>query len=427
MDLSKDSQKPQTKPISNPIAITSTDPSPDSQKPLTTNDKSDPPSPWNPLPYIKQALRLLGRTLDSLMTLLCFALYYTVFCGLLALVALFLTGLLLTVANSIACRPPIPSRVLPFCDVPISTTSHFELESLDKLQQRLGEIQEASAEGVTLPVLMKSGQSAIRELAINVELSDLPFKEKIGDTLREFHMRAHTAGDNLRTLNSYLDRTMDSIVITNMCTARALGNIVQQQEIDSNSGAITLLLNKGMTIFDSPKLSTEEEVKFQYFEHLSRVTEDINLLIKKAEISVADFEGLEKLLWSVTSLGKEEVIGIKQSKARASKKISAIFGFNWEQMEGLEEQSKVVLELLEQRDVAFATTLRVLEHLRDIKAGLEELRDRVTMPGRPQAQRVPLSVQIDTIHRGIERLERVRERTLEKKDRYWQQIRDQLR
>lgn len=251
-------------------------------------------------------------------------------------------------------------------------------------------------------------------------------RNEIGKKLREFQKRANIAGDHLRAFNSHLDRTMDSIISTNEWTARTLGEIAQEGEIENGRGAIGAFVNKGVALFEGSKPSTEEAVRLQYLRHLSYVKDDIDVLTTEAGLSAMNLDALENILWSVKKIGKHDLQDISKNKAKASSRIAAIFGLNWEEIEDLEEQSKVVLELLEQKDVAFASITGILSHLKNISAGLGDLKERAAMSGRPQAQKVPLSVQIDTFHRGLQRLERGRERTRQKKDRYLKEIRDQI-
>ncbi|KAK0113931.1 hypothetical protein ONS95_014182 [Cadophora gregata] len=375
----------------------------------------------------RKAIQLLGNVFGTLKRPMYLIIYYAVVCGIIGLAAIFIIGFTLSIAKSTACAPPILRRTLPFCEPLIRPTSHVEFQKLGNLQNMLEEIQEASVGGVTLPLLMKRGENAVREVAVNVELSNLPSKNEISKTLREFQKRAHTAGDDLRTFNSHLDRTMDSIISTNEWTVRTLGDIAREEDVENNNGALTSFVNKGLSIFEGPKPSTEEAVALQYIRHLSQVKDDIDVLITEAGLSVMNLEALENLLWSVTRMGKNDGNHITKSKTKASKKLSAIFGLNWDEIEGLEEQSVVVLQLLEQKDVALARVTGMLEHLKEISAGLGDLRERVAVPGQPQAQKVPLLVQIDTINRGLQRLEKGRERTRQKKDRYLKEIRDQIR
>lgn len=138
-------------------------------------------------------------------------------------------------------------------------------------------------------------------------------------------------------------------------------------------------------ICDGPKATLEEAVTLQYIRHLSEVKGDIDILINEAGPTVMNLEVLENLLWSVNRMGKHDVKVITKGKIKASKKLAAIFGLNWEEVGDLEEQSMVVLQLLEQKDVALARVTGTLEHLEEISAGLGNLRERATMPGRPQA------------------------------------------
>ncbi|KAH6691829.1 hypothetical protein BKA61DRAFT_584836 [Leptodontidium sp. MPI-SDFR-AT-0119] len=117
--------------------------------------------------------------------------------------------------------------------------------------------------------------------------------ERDWQKLREFQKRAHTAGHDLRTLNSHLDRTMDSIS-TNEWTARSLGEVAREEDIENNSGAITLFINKGMSIFDDSKPSAEELVTLQYIRHLSQVKNDIDVLITEADLSVLPSSWLQR-------------------------------------------------------------------------------------------------------------------------------------
>ena len=112
---------------------------------------------------IKQTIRLIGRILSIFKI----TMYYTLYFGVLVLVVISVGGVLLTVVKSTICAPP-------FCEVKINPSSHVEFEKLGNLQAKLEEIHEASAGGVTLPLLMKRGESAAREVAVNVELSNMP-------------------------------------------------------------------------------------------------------------------------------------------------------------------------------------------------------------------------------------------------------------
>jgi len=248
----------------------------------------------------------------------------------------------------------------------------------------------------------------------------------ISQKLREFQKRANRAGDVLRTFNSRMDRTIDSIISTNVWTARKLEEIAREEEIENSRGAIGAFISKSVALIEGLEPSIEKAIKLQYLHNLSLVKNDIDDLIIEAEILVTNLNSLEDILWTMKKFGKQDVQDISKSKSKASKTIAAVFGLNWEDIKSLEDQNRMLVELLEQKDAALARVTGTLEHLKDISARLGDMKEIVAMPGWPQAQKVPLLVRINTIHRGLERLERGRGRTRQKKDQYLNEIRDQI-
>lgn len=70
------------------------------------------------------------------------------------------------------CRLPGSSHVVPYCAS--SKDSHAEFGALINIQSRLEEVQEMGAGGITLPLLMKRSEAAIRDVAIIVKHSKVP-------------------------------------------------------------------------------------------------------------------------------------------------------------------------------------------------------------------------------------------------------------
>jgi hypothetical protein len=149
---------------------------PEEEKPTPAKDDETFPTISAPPLPIKQTIWLIGRILSISKIPLYYAFYYALWCGISALVAIYAFGVVLTVAQSVVCAPPAFRSILPFCGVKIDPSSHVEFEKLGNLQAMLEEVQEASAGGVTLPLLMKRGENAVREVVVNVELSNIPSK-----------------------------------------------------------------------------------------------------------------------------------------------------------------------------------------------------------------------------------------------------------
>lgn len=72
------------------------------------------------------------------------------------------------------CSIPGSSYLISSCLIPDPPTGIQELKRLVNVHEELDRIQELAAGGISLPLLIKRGEAAIREVSKRVELSDLP-------------------------------------------------------------------------------------------------------------------------------------------------------------------------------------------------------------------------------------------------------------
>ncbi|CZT13663.1 hypothetical protein WAI453_012704 [Rhynchosporium graminicola] len=171
-----------------------------------------------------------------------------------------ISALILAGTKEVACALPKLRDDISFGTVPI--TSHVEFQELGTLQTMLEEIEEASAD-VTLPLPMKRGENAIREIAAHVETSILPVKNEIGERSRESQQTTSIAGDDVRTIDSHLDRTIDSIISTKEETLRSLRYILREREVDSRSSPmIVLLQQRRSSIFEAVRYLSKKLSSF---------------------------------------------------------------------------------------------------------------------------------------------------------------------
>ncbi|CZS95032.1 uncharacterized protein RAG0_04840 [Rhynchosporium agropyri] len=231
-----------------------------------------------------------------------------------------LSALILAGTKEVACALPKLRDDISFGTVPI--TSHVEFQELGTLQTMLEEIEEPSAD-VTLPLPMKRGENAIREIAAHVETSILPVKNEIGERPRESQQTTSIAGDDVRTIDSHLDRTINSIISTKEETLRY---ILREREVDSQA------------------------VKLQHMRHLSKVNDDIDALIIETEPSVVNLQQMESPHWRGNQIGSRDILNGNVEAALT--KVADTFGAGREEVKALENQSKIVPELLKQKHIA---------------------------------------------------------------------------
>ena len=224
-----------------------------------------------------------------------------------------------------------------------------------------------------------------------------------------------------------MDRTIDGIISINEWTARTLDRIAYDSTIEDSRGAVAKFLDTALLPFEGPKPSTEDAVATLFMKHISQVKGDIDSLIAEAGISAFNLENMENQLWNIHGIGEQDGKGVGSQKHKETKRLAYVFGLNSEALGDLEEQSNILRALTEQRALAYAQVSGVLESLKVISDGLEDLRERVSVPGMVSgAQKIPLEIQIDIIRRGLRRLQDGRLKTKQKKEEYINEIREQL-
>ncbi|CZT50039.1 uncharacterized protein RSE6_10959 [Rhynchosporium secalis] len=211
-----------------------------------------------------------------------------------------LSALILAGTKEVACALPKLRDDISFGTVPI--TSHVEFQERGTLQTMLEEIEEASAD-VTLPLLMKRGENAIREIAAHVETSILPVKNEIGERPRESQQTTSIAGDDRRS-----------------------------------------------SIFEAVRYLSKKLSSFNIMRHLSKVNDDIDALIIETEPSVVNLEQMESPHWRGNQIGSRDILNSKVEEAL--EKVAGTFGAGREEVKALENQSKIVPEPLQQKHIA---------------------------------------------------------------------------
>ena len=253
-------------------------------------------------------------------------------------------------------------------------------------------------------------------------------RAQLGKEINVFQRQAKNAGNDLRRFNSHMDRTIDSIISINEGTARTLDEVAYGSTIEDSRGAVAKFIDTALVPFHGPKPSTEDAVATLFMKHVSQVKGDVDSLIAEAGISAINLENLETQLWNIHRIGEQDGKGVGTKKHKETKKLAYVFGLNSEAVGDLEEQSNILRALTEQRSLAYAQVSGVLESLKVISDNLEDLRERVSMPGMVSgSHKIPLEIQIDIIRRGLRRLQDGRLKIKQRKEEYINEIREQLR
>ena len=352
---------------------------------------------------------VLGGALGTLKTPISYFIALYLLFGLM----LFLRNLLTTSiysALSPICRVPGASLLnLPMCHSPLSSnyqwgqTFPVEFDQLMTVQSKFEDVLEASAGGVSLPLDMKRGEASIRDLRQVVRYSQLHSKNELVLEFDGFVETARIASLDLTKFNSHVGRGVDNILATARWTQRVLDGIALQ---DASRGAVQSFINDRLLAPFQPLKFTEETLLDQYIKHTQIVEEEIRRLIDEAQALLLVLQNLEDRLEVIHGIAARDDSHIQGSKEEVLLQLWTMLGGNRNKLGKFDSQLRLLQQVNEYRQSAFAHVSGTILKLQAMGAELEELRERVGSAEllRDRAH-IPLSVHIENIQLGVERLE----------------------
>ncbi|EKD18531.1 hypothetical protein MBM_03524 [Drepanopeziza brunnea f. sp. 'multigermtubi' MB_m1] len=340
-----------------------------------------------------------------------------------------LFGILITVRNLVTnsiyasmsplCRIPGSSFLnLPFCPVHLTDSSHGatpEFNDLMSVQAKFEEVLEESAGGVSLPLDMKRGEASIRDLRQLVRYSQLQSKNELVLEFDGFIETSRIASYDLQKFNSHVGRAVDGVIATTRWTTRVLDGI---QERDGSRGSISAFVNEKLLAPFQPVKFTERILLDQYVQHTRIVEEEINNLIAEAQAVLMVLTNLEDRLDVIHGIAIRDNVHTKALKEEILSELWTMVGGNRGKINKMDRKLDLLKQVGIYRKTAYAHVSGTIIRLQAMGAGLEDLRERV---GSPELLRdridIPLEVHLESIMKGVERLEesRLKARKLEDK------------
>lgn len=337
----------------------------------------------------------------------------------------------LTASLSPLCRiPGLSFFNIPFCPSPDTIITDpnaprpppVEFDDLMTVQAQFERVLEKSADGVSLPFEMKRSETAIRDLRSLVRHSDLQARDEL---LLEFDGYVDTArrtASDLQKFNTHVGSAVDAVISINRWTSRYIDTLAPEPDGggggDASSGA---LVGWAAWLFHPFQPATdhmfnERILLNKYIEHTALVSERISSLILEAQAVLRLLTKAEDHLALIYDISSRSTADTAQRRDSVLWNLWTVVGANSAQLNSLAQQLALLRRVDAQRSVAVSQVNALIMELEAIQAGLGDLRDRVAEPallqGTPAAGRpeIPLSVHIETIDRGVERLEDARRR-----------------
>lgn len=206
---------------------------------------------------------------------------------------------------------------------------------------------------------------------------------------------------------------MDSVIATTRWTTRVLDGI---QERDASRGSINAFINDKLLAPFQPIKFTESILLDQYIQHTHIVEEEINKLILEAQALLYVLTNLEDRLEVIHGIAVQDDARTKAVKEEILAELWTMVGGNRDKLNKMDKKLNLLNQVGIYRKTAYAHVSGTIIRLQAMGSGLEDLRERV---GSPELLRdridIPLSVHIENIQKGVERLEtsRINARKLE--------------
>lgn len=375
------------------------------------------------------ALDVLGKSLSILKTPVSYVLAVWLLIGLSVVLRNLITTSIYSSLSPI-CRIPGTSLLgLPFCpssgyDSGSGPAPPVEFEQLMAVQGKFEEVLDESVGGVSLPMDMKRGEASIRDLRQLVRYSQLHSKNELVLEFDGFIETARIASYDLQKFNSHIGRAVDSVLATTRWTTRVLEGI---QIRDASQGAINSFVNKFLAPFQPIKF-TESSLLDQYIKHTEIVEEEIRKLIDEAQALLMVLNNLEDRLEIIHGIVTRDGHHAAAQREEILSELWTVVGGNRGKLSKTNRQLYLLRQVGVYRKSAYGHVANTILKLQQIGAGLEDLRERV---GSPELLRdrldIPLSVHIENIQRGVERLEEGRQNARKSDNEYTAQVLERSR
>ncbi|KAK6859790.1 hypothetical protein PG990_012907 [Apiospora arundinis] len=312
------------------------------------------------------------------------------------------------------CRIPGASMLdLPFCpDLPpvpgTGGKSPVEFDELMNVQSDFEKVLEDSARGVSLPMEMKRAEASVRDLRTLVKYSDIPARDELVYEFDGYIDNVRIIATDLQTFNTHVGSAVDSVISINRWTSRYIDSIAAEQEANDN-----MLARWSGWLFSpfQPQVFDERMLLDKYVEHTSLVSDKIANLIVEAQAALRLLSQAENNLQLINEHVVRSGNEVKAKKDEVFWTLWTLVGANNRRLTNLKAQLGLLKQVEVQRTSAVKQLIGLVHDLGDIQTKLSDLRDRVVAPELLADQTtIPLSVHIETINAGVERLESARSR-----------------
>ncbi|KAI7220853.1 hypothetical protein KC333_g2093 [Hortaea werneckii] len=375
--------------------------------------QGSPRTAWNQVarPLLAYLVDVIALALHYAKPLLGYALLVYIIMGAIVFGGGFLTNSINNALTPI-CRIPGASWLsLPFCpahQMP-EVQGSAEFDKLVQAQSQFEDVLASTQVGASLPLDMKRSESSIRDLKHVVQYSGLSSRNELVFEFQGFIDTARQASQDLSRFNSRIGRAVDHILSTNRWTLSVIDGVNAEE---AGKGTVAKWVSNNLNIFSpfQPVSLSRDILLDQYLRHTGAVEEQILTLISEAQALLNILDNLDGRIDIIASIAMRDGIKAQGNKDELFAMLWTKLGGNRSNVAKLDQQLKLLKDVEAYRRLAWGHITSTIVKLQSIRDNLEDLRERVAMP-ETIGDKIPLEVHIDSITRGVERLEAQRDRS----------------
>ena len=216
------------------------------------------------------------------------------------------------------------------------------------------------------------------------------------------------ASYDLTLFNSHIQRGVDTVLSVTRWTTRVLDEVAHREK--PSRGVVSSFLANNFFSYLMPVDLGDEFVLDRYIQHTRVVEEEILKLITEAQALLMILNNLEDRLDIIHGIVTRDDVHAQKSKEEILAQLWTMLGGNRGKLNKMDRQLDLLRQVGVYRKTAYAHVSGTLLRLQEMGVGLEDLRERVAAPEllRDRAE-IPLSVHLESIQKGVERLEATRQ------------------
>ncbi|CAZ85127.1 unnamed protein product [Tuber melanosporum] len=333
---------------------------------------------------------------------------------------------------------------VPICDFASASTGNgddgnripqTDFPKLINLQASFEDILESSAGGSSMALDLKNSEVAVRDLSMLVRASKLVNRNELSEKLDDFVQTAKQTSRGLTRFGSRVNGVVDSLLAMDEFAIRSLENAQLSSTTTDSPPSIASAVSRIVLaplhiLVPHNQQKTQSSILKAFLQASTTMDTSIQRLILEAELVLRDLDDLENRLSTIQDMASREDSVLQEKHQEVLAELWSFLGGNRRKLANFASHRSLLANIATYRSRALAHVSASLIRLQQMQSDLEDLRDRVAQPAMLRdtqgegetAGEIPLEVHVESIRKGVERLNRGRERVKGKENDYVRKI-----